>query len=79
MTERPDMDQRERALTHRLELSKERLSRDIGKLSTLLGSSANDAVQRFVRVGLLVGGFLLVGIATAVLIRRRHAATKRFF
>ena len=79
MMERPNVDQRERALSHRMELAKERLSFDLGKLSALLGSTANDAARRFVRASLLVGGLLLVGVATAVLVRRRRRARIRFF
>jgi hypothetical protein len=79
MMELPDMDQRERALAHRLELAKERLTADLGKLSTLLGASASNAAQRFVRAGLVVGGLLLLGIAATVIVRRRRRLRIRFF
>lgn len=72
MIERPEVDQRERALAHRLEMGKERLVADLGKLSKLLGSSAGQVGKRFVRVGLLLGGLLLLGIVTAVVRRRRR-------
>lgn len=79
MTELPNVDQRERALAHRLELAKARLSADLGKLSTLLGSSASDAARRFVRAGLVVGGLLMLGIVTAAIVRRRRRLRIRFF
>ncbi len=65
-------DQRERALAHRLEIGKERLVADLGKLSMLLGTSARQASMKFVRVGLVVGGLLLLGIVAAVVRRRRR-------
>lgn len=70
--ELPDVDQRERALAHRLELAKERLVADLGKLSSLLGTSAGQVGRRFVRASLVLGGLLVLGIVTAVVRRRRR-------
>ncbi len=67
-----EVNQRERALAHRLEMAKERLVADLGKLSTLLGTTAGQVGKRFVRMGLVVGGLLLLGIVTAVVRRRRR-------
>ncbi len=79
MVERPEVDARERALAHRLEMGKERLVADLGKLSTMLETSAGQVGQkfvrvgqRFVRVGLVLGGLLLLGIVTVVVRRRRR-------
>ncbi len=78
MVEVPDVNQRERALAHRMEIAKQRLLDDIGKLSTLLGSTAGEVRKKFVRAGLVVGGLLLLGIVTAV-VRRRRRIRVRFF
>ena len=72
MVERPEVDARERALAHRLEMGKERLVADLGKLSTMLETSAGQVGQKFVRVGLVLGGLLLLGIVTVVVRRRRR-------
>ncbi len=69
------VDQRRRALEHRLELAKDRLVTDLGRLSTLVSSSAGSMRKGFVRAVVTVvaiGGLLLLGIASAVLRRRRR-------
>ena len=66
------VDQRRRALEHRLELAKNRLVTDIGRFSTLLSSSAGSMRKGFVRAVVTIGGLLLLGIASAVLRRRRR-------
>jgi hypothetical protein len=72
-----DVDPRERALAHRLEMTKQRLVADLGKLSTMFETGAEQVGARFVRMGLIAGGFvvgglLLLGIVTAVVRRRRR-------
>lgn len=71
-TEGPEIDQRQRALSHRLELSKERLVADLGKLSSLLGTSAGEVSKRFVRAAIVVSGLLLLGVVTAMMRKRRR-------
>jgi hypothetical protein len=68
----PEVNQRERALVHRLEISKQRLVADLGKLSTVLSTSAGQVGKRFVRVGIVLGGLMLLGIVTVVVRRRRR-------
>lgn len=72
MIELPEVNQRERLLAHRLELAKERLVSDLGKLSALVSSTASTVSKKFVRAGVLLGGLLLLGIVTAVVRRRRR-------
>lgn len=72
MTELPEVNQRERLLSHRLEMAKERLVSDLGKLSALVSSTAGAVSKRFVRAAVLMGGVLLLGIVSAVMRRRRR-------
>jgi uncharacterized membrane protein (Fun14 family) len=72
MVDGPEIDWRQRALAHRLELSKERLVADLGKLSSLLGTSAGEVSKRFVRATLVVSGLLLLGLVTMAMRRRRR-------
>jgi len=66
------VDQRRRALEHRLELAKERLVADLGRVSLLLKSSAGSARKTLMRAALAVGGLILLGIVSAVVRRRRR-------
>jgi hypothetical protein len=78
LRDRPEIDQRERALSHRLELAKQRLVLDLGQLSSLLGAGAGEVKKGFVRASFVVGGLLLLGLVT-VLARRRRRFRWRFF
>jgi hypothetical protein len=78
MSDRPEIDQRERALSHRLEMAKQRLVVDLGQLSSLLGAGAGEVRKGFVRASFVVGGLLLLGLVT-VLARRRRRFRWRFF
>ncbi len=81
MIEVLDVDERERALAHRLESAKERLVVDLGKLSALLGTTATKVGKRFVlasfAASFALGALLVLGIVTAV-VRRRRRIRARF-
>jgi hypothetical protein len=68
------VDQRKRALEHRLELAKERLVADLNRASALLKSSAGSMRKGLLRAAVAVGGLLLLGIVSAVMRRRRRLA-----
>lgn len=70
------VDQRRRALEHRLELAKERFVADLGRFSSLLQESAANARRNFVRAALLLGGLVLLGLASAVIRRRRRLSVR---
>ena len=59
------VDQRRRALEHRLELAKKRLVADIDRVSTLLKSgvvsSARSMSKNLLRAVVAIGGLLLLG------------------
>jgi len=70
------IDQRRRALEHRLEFAKERLVADLDRVSTLLTSgvveSARSVGKNLFRVAVVVGGLLLLGLVTSLVRRRRR-------
>jgi hypothetical protein len=68
------IDQRRRALEHRLELAKERLAADLTRASWLLKSSAGAVRKNLVRAVVTIGGLFLLGIVTAIVRRRRRLA-----
>jgi hypothetical protein len=70
------VDQRRRALEHRLELAKERFVADLGRFSSLLQESAANARRNFVRAALALGGLVLLGLASAVIRRRRRVQVR---
>jgi hypothetical protein len=70
------VDQRRRALEHRLELAKERFVADLGRFSSLLQQSAANARRNFVRAALALGGLVLLGLASAVIRRRRRLSVR---
>lgn len=71
------VDQRRRALEHRLELAKERLVEDLGRMSSILQSSAGTVKKSAVRAAVTIGALLVLGIVTAV-VRRRRRLSWRF-
>jgi hypothetical protein len=72
MIDLPDVNQHERLLAHRLEMAKERLVCNLGKLSSLLSTTAGSVSKKFVRASVLLGGLMLLGIVAAVMRRRRR-------
>jgi hypothetical protein len=70
------VDQRRRALEHRLELAKERLVADLDRVSALLKSgvvsSARSMGKNLFRAAVVVGGLLLLGLITGAVRRRRR-------
>jgi hypothetical protein len=68
------VDQRRRALEHRLELAKERLVADLGRFSSMIRSGTGTVRKSLFRGLVAAGGLLVLGIVALAMRRRRRLA-----
>ena len=70
------VDDRRRFLENRIELAKARLASDIRRAGSLVRDVTTSARHGFVRAVAVAGGLLVVGVAIALLGRRRRRRLK---
>jgi hypothetical protein len=67
-----DLDARRRLLEMRIEASKERLVTDLGRAKQIIVRAKDRAEQGLIRVAIVTGGLLLIGLVTALVRRRKR-------